>query len=53
VVDVDLLGDRVLKLQHVRRHEVPQDETSRDLTVAHLRELWGYEVVMEEVPAER
>ena len=51
VVDVDLLGDRVLRLQHIRRNEVPLDETTRDATLVHLRHLWGYEVVIDEVAA--
>jgi spore cortex formation protein SpoVR/YcgB (stage V sporulation) len=51
VVDVDLLGDRVLRLQHIRRNEVPLDEATRDATLVHLRHLWGYEVVIDEVAA--
>jgi spore cortex formation protein SpoVR/YcgB (stage V sporulation) len=51
VVDVDLLGDRKLKLQHLRRDGIPLDADTRDATLRHLRRLWGYEVVMEEVAA--
>ena len=50
VVDVDLLGDRVLKLQHYRRDDVPLAEEARDSTLAHLKQLWGYDVVLEDVP---
>jgi spore cortex formation protein SpoVR/YcgB (stage V sporulation) len=51
IVDVDLLGDRVLRLQHIRRSDVPLDERAREATLAHLRHLWGYEVEMEDLPA--
>ena len=49
VADVDLLGDRQLKLRHTMRHGVPLDERSRDEVLKHLRCLWGYDVVMESV----
>jgi spore cortex formation protein SpoVR/YcgB (stage V sporulation) len=49
VVDVDLLGDRRLKLQHVKRNGVPLAEDQKDATLAHLKRLWGYEVVLEEI----
>ncbi|MFO1106278.1 MAG: SpoVR family protein [Amaricoccus sp.] len=51
VVDVDLLGDRVLRLQHIRRNDVPLDSTASAATLAHLRRLWGYEVVIRESTA--
>ena len=44
VVDVDLLGDRVLKLQHRKVDGVPLDTRDRDRTLAHCRRLWGYDV---------
>ena len=50
VVDVDLLGDRKLNLQHVRRDGIPLEDKDRDATIAHLERLWGYEVELEEVP---
>ena len=53
VVDVDLLGDRVLRLQHHQRNGVPLDRAAREATLTHLQHLWGYEVVMEETPAAR
>lgn len=49
VVDVDLLGDRRLKLQHVKRDGVGLDEDQRDATLAYLEKLWGYDVALEEV----
>lgn len=51
VVDVDLLGDRVLRLQHNRRHDIPLDSVAMEATLAHLRELWGYGLAMDEVSA--
>ena len=51
VVDVDMLGDRRLKLQHAQRDGVPLEPESREATLAHVRRLWGYDVVLEEVPA--
>ena len=49
VVDVDLLGDRQLKLQHTRRNGVPLDEDQKIATIEHLERLWGFEVKLEEV----
>lgn len=46
VVDVDLLGERHLKLQHSLRNSVPLAEKSRDAVLEHLRELWGYDVTL-------
>ncbi|MDD9903342.1 MAG: SpoVR family protein [Rhodospirillaceae bacterium] len=47
VVDVDLLGDRQLRLKHTLRDGIPLDERDRDMVLAHLRTLWGYDVVLE------
>lgn len=44
VVDVNLLGDRRLRLQHNVKDGVVLDEESRDATLRHIRKLWGYEV---------
>jgi stage V sporulation protein R len=46
VIDVDLLGDRVLRLRHNRRLDVPLDRRERDATLALVRQLWGYDVVI-------
>jgi len=48
VVDVDLLGDRCLRLRHFRRHGIPLEEKTREQTLTHLRRLWGYEVAIED-----
>ena len=48
VSDVDLLGDRVLHLRHVMRDGVPLEDKTREATLAHLRSLWGYPVVLQE-----
>ncbi|MGP2493612.1 SpoVR family protein [Mesorhizobium sp. PUT5] len=44
VVDVDLLGDRRLRLLHKVKDGILLDERSRDATLRHIRRLWGYEV---------
>ena len=44
VVDVDLLGDRQLRLRHRIRNGVLLDEAELDRTLAHIRRLWGYGV---------
>ena len=48
IVDVDLLGDRCLKLRHAQRGGVPLDAESRDATIENLRRVWGYEVTLTE-----
>ena len=44
VVDVDLLGDRHLRLQHTVHDGVTLDEAGRDAALRHVRNLWGYDV---------
>ncbi len=44
VVDVDLLGDRHLRLQHTLQDGVVLAEGGRDATLRHVRRLWGYDV---------
>ena len=46
VVDVDLLGERHLKLQHKVRNGVPLADKGRDAVLSYLRFLWGYEVTL-------
>ncbi|TCN18513.1 SpoVR family protein [Sinorhizobium americanum] len=52
VMDVDLLGDRHLRLQHNVKNGVLLEESSRDATLRHVRHLWGYEVSLAGVEAE-
>ncbi|RVD47647.1 SpoVR family protein, partial [Mesorhizobium sp. M8A.F.Ca.ET.023.02.2.1] len=52
VVDVDLLGDRHLRLQHKVKQGILLEDTSRDVTLRHIRRLWGYEVSLAAVDAE-
>ena len=52
VVDVDLLGDRHLRLQHKVNHGILLEDASRDATLRHIRRLWGYEVSLAAVDAE-
>ncbi|RMD63058.1 MAG: SpoVR family protein [Alphaproteobacteria bacterium] len=44
VVDVDLRGDRQLRLQHTVRNGIPLTEKARNEVLKHIRRLWGYEV---------
>lgn len=48
IIDVDLLGDRCLKLCNLERHGIPLDQKTREVTLANLKRIWGYEVVMED-----
>ncbi|NVP56145.1 SpoVR family protein [Mycoplana rhizolycopersici] len=52
VVDVDLLGDRQLRLRHNVKDGVQLEETNRDATLRHIRHLWGYDVSLVGVDAE-
>jgi len=52
IVDVDLRGDRKLRLQHTMRDGVPLSERSRDEVLKHIRRLWGYEVGLVGVEAD-
>jgi len=49
VLDADLAGDRILRLRHTLRNDVPLDPRESEATQACLRELWGYEVEIEEL----
>ncbi|MCX8995505.1 SpoVR family protein [Rhizobiaceae bacterium BDR2-2] len=44
VADVDLLGNRHLRLQHTVHDGILLAEGSRDATLRHVRRLWGYDV---------
>ncbi|MER9350604.1 SpoVR family protein [Mesorhizobium sp. M0227] len=52
VVDVDLLGDRHLRLQHKVNDGILLEDASRDATLRHIRRLWGYEVSLAAIDAE-
>ncbi|WP_296746343.1 SpoVR family protein [Mesorhizobium sp.] len=52
VVDVDLLGDRHLRLQHNVKDGVTLEGESRDATLRHVRRLWGYDVSLTAIDAE-
>lgn len=49
VADVDLLGDRVLHLEHLVVEGIPLDEADKKKTLEHCRRLWGYDVDMKTV----
>jgi spore cortex formation protein SpoVR/YcgB (stage V sporulation) len=44
IVDVDIEGDRVLHLRHFPQDGIPLDKRSEEMTLRHLRELWGHPV---------
>ncbi|BCG92605.1 SpoVR family protein [Mesorhizobium sp. 131-2-1] len=52
IVDVDLRGDRQLRLQHKVKDGIRLEEGSRDATLRHIRRLWGYEISLAAVDAE-
>jgi spore cortex formation protein SpoVR/YcgB (stage V sporulation) len=52
IVDVDLAGDRKLALEHYVTNGVLLSEKDADRVVQHLADLWGYEVVLNEVDNE-
>ncbi|MBI4182494.1 MAG: SpoVR family protein [Proteobacteria bacterium] len=52
VVDVDLKGDRVLRLQHNVYNGVPLAAKSRDQVLKHVHALWGYDVRLSGVDRE-
>jgi spore cortex formation protein SpoVR/YcgB (stage V sporulation) len=52
VVDVDLLGDRHLRLQHKAKQGIVLKDGSCDATLRHVRRLWGYDVSLVEVDSE-
>ncbi|NOV16562.1 SpoVR family protein [Ensifer adhaerens] len=51
VVDVDLLGDRQLRLKHLIKTGILLEESNRDATLAHISRLWGYEVSLAGIDA--
>ena len=52
VVDVDLLGDRHLRLEHKVKDGIVLTDDNRDSTLRHIRNLWGYDVSLAGVDAE-
>jgi stage V sporulation protein R len=51
VVDVDLLGDRHLRLEHKVADGILLEDGSCDATLRHIRRLWGYRVSLAGVDA--
>jgi len=49
VVDVDLRGDRLLRLEHTIQSGIQLDDKDRDMTLHYLRQLWGYDVSLESI----
>ncbi|MGO4172772.1 SpoVR family protein [Bosea sp. TAF32] len=52
VVDVDLLGQRHLRLQHRVNGGILLESASCDATLRRIHQLWGYDVVLEGVDAQ-
>ncbi|MCO5091247.1 SpoVR family protein [Bosea sp. (in: a-proteobacteria)] len=52
VVDVDLLGQRHLRLQHTINDGILLENDSCDATLRHIRTLWGYDVTLQGVDAQ-
>lgn len=52
VVDVDLLGQRHLRLQHKVRDGIVLDGGSCEATLRHVQRLWGYEVSLQGIDAQ-
>ncbi|MDP2593766.1 MAG: SpoVR family protein [bacterium] len=53
VVDVKLLGDRTLTLEHVVHDDVLLEEKSCKAVIEHAKTLWGYPVELKERGAEK
>jgi len=51
IIDVDLLGERHLHLEHKVAGDVLLDEAACDATLRHIRTLWGYKVSLAGVDA--
>jgi stage V sporulation protein R len=49
IVDVDLVGDRKLMLEHRTMNGILLEEGEARAVLQHLADLWGYEVMMDEV----
>jgi spore cortex formation protein SpoVR/YcgB (stage V sporulation) len=52
VDDVDLSGDRTLRLVHRVHNGVRLEEDDTRRTLRHLADLWGYDVALTEIDAE-
>ena len=52
VADVDLLGDRHLRLHHTARNGVLLSEQGLDATLRHINRLWGYRVSLASIDAQ-
>lgn len=46
IVDVNLLGNRTLHLEHYQTNNMALSEKDTSLTLRHLRNLWGYDVLL-------
>src|SRR3989338_7429382 len=46
IVDVDLLGDRRLRLQHTVHDHIVLKKEDASMTLEHIKRLWGYDVTL-------
>lgn len=49
IYDTELQGDRTLFVEHRRYNDMELDTKSRDKVLKHMRRLWGYGIVFDEV----
>tara|TARA_B100001939_G_scaffold343459_3_gene356228 strand:- start:934 stop:2478 length:1545 start_codon:yes stop_codon:yes gene_type:complete len=49
VSHVDMAGDRTLTLTHSMNNHIPLDKSSAEKVLAHMRRLWGYNVVLKSI----
>jgi spore cortex formation protein SpoVR/YcgB (stage V sporulation) len=49
VVGTNLAGDRTLTLRHLRHRGIPLAASTKEGVLRHIKRLWGYNVVLEEV----
>ena len=47
IVDVDLMGDRHLRLNHSMRNGVPLNKKASEATLGYLQRIWGFDVAFE------
>ena len=52
IVDVDMAGDRHLMLEHKITNAIQLAQSDTEQVLQHLADLWGYDVVMDEVDGE-
>lgn len=49
VLGADLKGNRTLFLEHRMHQGIPLHQATKEMVIAHIKRLWGHDVVLEEV----